>query len=204
MAVLHDHAEHWHAPRKLVKRRYDWNGMFRDDDSSGLPASDAWSLLPPSCARPFELVASRVRQVMDDWGNGPDVCGLIHADLGVDANVLFWRGQARAIDFDDSGIGYWVYDLAVALEHCREDTAYPEYRDALLEGYAEVRSLPAEQIEQLELFLATFQVYWRLWATGVVHLHPERKEQFFDRMERAARLVERYLTGWVGRGGNMK
>ena len=52
---------------------------------------------------------------MEDWGKEPDVYGLIHADLGTKANVLFNKGEARAIDFDDGGFGYWTYDLAVPL-----------------------------------------------------------------------------------------
>jgi len=194
MALLHDHAGQWHAPRGYAKRRYDWYGLFSNDGGSGLPASEAWSLLPPSYAKSFQVVARRVRQVMDDWGDGVEVCGLIHADLGVDANVLFWRGEARAIDFDDCGIGYWIYDLAIALEHCREDAAYPQYRDALLNGYAEIRPLPKEQSGYLELFMVAFQVYWGLWAAAVAHLHPRRRDGLLKRMERAARLVIRYLA----------
>jgi Ser/Thr protein kinase RdoA (MazF antagonist) len=193
MAQLHDHAAHWQVPGGFTKRRYDWNGLFRDDGGAGLLASEAWSLLPPSYAKSFDLVARRVGRVMDDWGDGPDVCGLIHADLGVDANVLFWKGEARAIDFDDSGIGYWIYDLAVALEHCREDVAYPRYRDALLQGYADVRPLPDRQSAQLELFMVAFEVFWCLWAAAVIHRHPERRDAMRTRMARAARLVGRYL-----------
>ena len=59
----------------------------------------------------------------------------------------FGEERARAIDFDDSGFGYFVYDLSLALEHCQEDTALPQFRDALLEGYNQVRLLPADQIK---------------------------------------------------------
>jgi len=139
-------------------------------------------------------VAHHVRRVTDEWGKGPAVYGLIHADLGVDANVLFWKGEARAIDFDDSGFGYWVYDLAVSLEHCREDAAFPRYRDALLDGYTRIRPLPAEHVERLELFMAAFDVYWSLWAAAVVHLHPERRQSLRMRMGRAVRLVQDYVA----------
>jgi Ser/Thr protein kinase RdoA (MazF antagonist) len=196
MARMHNFAVQWQPPACPTKRRYDWDGLFQDDAGSGVPHREAWLLLPPSCAEPFQIVARRVRQAMDELGQGPDVYGLIHADLGLDANVLFWQGQPRAIDFDDSGFGYWVYDLAVALEHAREDAAFPQYRAALLDGYAEMRSLPQEQIKHLELFMAASDVYWSLWATGGVHLHPRWREGLTGRMERAARLV----AGYVARG----
>jgi Ser/Thr protein kinase RdoA (MazF antagonist) len=123
------------------------------------------------------------------------VYGLIHADLGVDANVLFWRGEARAIDFDDSGLGYWMYDLAVSLEHVRDDTEYPRFRDALLEGYTEIRNLPDTQLEQLDLFMAAFFVYVSLWAAAMTQVYPAHRIELMDRLERAAGLVERYVSG---------
>jgi Ser/Thr protein kinase RdoA (MazF antagonist) len=196
MARLHDYAAHWQPPSGLTKRRYDWNGLFKDDSGTGMPANDAWALLPQTYRESFEIVAQRVKQVMNVLGQGPDVYGLIHADLGVDSNVLFWQGEARAIDFDESGFGYWVYDLAIALEHCREDAQYPEFRDALLDGYAEMRSLPEGHLEHLELFAAAFDVYWSLWAVAAAYLSPSNREGLRPRMERAARLVLRYVASY--------
>jgi Ser/Thr protein kinase RdoA (MazF antagonist) len=193
IARLHNFAAHWQPPADISKRKYDWDGLFRDDDGAGMPASEAWSLLPRECIKPYEQVASKVKQVMQAWGQGPDVYGLIHADLGLDANVLFWDGEARAIDFDDSGFGYYLYDLALALEHCQEDEALPQFRDALLDGYTQVRSLSIEQIKYLELFLSAFCVYLSLWAVAGAHLHPAYREELLRRMERALRIVERYI-----------
>ncbi len=193
MAHLHAHASVYKAPRGLAGKCYDWDGLFKDDDGTGLPASKAWSLLPASSNRTFKAVALRVRRVMKAWGEGPEVYGMIHGDLGIDANVLFHGGEARAIDFDDSGFGYYAYDLAIALEHCQDDAAYPLYRQALLDGYREVRALPEEQARRLGLFLAAFHVYWSLWATALVHLHPEYGRELHRRRARAARLVESYL-----------
>ena len=131
---------------------------------------------------------------MDEWGKGPDVYGLIHADLGLDANVLFCDGEARAIDFDDSGFGYYIYDLSLALEHCQDDKALPQFREALLNGYTQIRPLPGDQLKHLDLFLAAFWVYLSLWAAAFAHLHPKHREALHKRMERAFRLVERYIA----------
>jgi len=194
MALLHNHAAHWQPPPGLAKRKYDWDGLFREDAGTGLPASEAWSLLPQEYVKPFEVVTTKVKQVMDEWGKGPDVYGLIHADLGLDANVLFWGGEARAIDFDDSGFGYYIYDLSLALEHCQEDEALPQFRDALLDGYTRVRSLPENQLKYLDLFLAAYYVFLSLWAAAVAQRFPKYREELFRRMERAFRLVEHYLS----------
>jgi len=194
MARLHNHAAHWQPPRGLAKRKYDWDGLFREDGGAGIPASEAWSLLPQEYLQPFDLVTRRVKLVMDAWGKASQVYGLIHGDLGLDANVLFWGGEARAIDFDDSGFGYYLYDLSLALEHCQEDEALPQFRDALLDGYARVRSLPEDQLEYLDLFLAAYYVYLSLYAAAAAQVYPRHREELLRRMERASRLVEHYLS----------
>ncbi len=83
----------------------------------GLPAGESWKLLPQPWVEPFESAARRVRQLMEAWGKGPEEYRLFHPDMGMDSNVLFWHGEPRPIDFDNSGFGYWMYDLAVALEN---------------------------------------------------------------------------------------
>jgi Ser/Thr protein kinase RdoA (MazF antagonist) len=194
MGGLHAFAAEWDPPAGFTKGCYDWGTLFGDDVIGRLTAAEVWSLLPPRYAEPFQAVAERVWHVMEAWGQGPDVYGLIHADLGVDANVLFWRGEARPIDFDDSGFGYWMYDLALSLEHCREEAEYPRYRDALLGGYAEIRSLPEAQLEQLDLFMAAVYAYLGLWSAAVAHLNPDASKPLLARLERCGRLAARYVA----------
>jgi Ser/Thr protein kinase RdoA (MazF antagonist) len=191
MARLHEHAAHWKVPAGFTKRKYDWDGLYRDDLGEGMSASEAWALLPPRYIRPYEAIAAQVKQVMDGLGKPPEVYGLIHGDLGLDANILFWKGEARAIDFDDSGFGYYMYDLSLALEHCQEDEALPRYRETLLDGYTSVRSIPAEQIEHMDLFLAAYYVYLSLWAATATQRYPKHKDELYQRMERAFRHVQR-------------
>ena len=193
MAHLHNHASHWKFPPCLTKRNYDWSGLFGDQAGLGIPAEEAWSLLPHETLDPYRDVARQTRQLMKTWGKGADVYGLIHADLGLDANVLFQGEEARAIDFDDSGFGYYMYDLSLALEHCQEDEALPVYRQSLLEGYGKYRRLPNDPLKVLDLFLAAFCVYLSLWAVAGTKTHPKYREELITRMERAFRLVKRIL-----------
>jgi Ser/Thr protein kinase RdoA (MazF antagonist) len=192
MAQMHELAAQWQPPVGLNKRRWDGGGLFREVEGTDLTAGELWPLLPRRYQKPFGAIAEQVQQVMDAWGTGPHVYGLIHADLGIDANLLFWRGEARAIDFDDSGFGYWMYDLAVSLEHVRDSEEYLCLRDALLDGYAELRTLPDEQLARLELFLAAWYVYVSLWCVAMAKVHPGYQDELFERMERAAGLAVRY------------
>lgn len=192
LARLHTFAAQWQPPVG-VKRQFDWDGLFQHDVGSGMPNAEAWALLSPAHRDAFTAVAEQVREVMTAWGTGPAVYGLIHGDLGIDANLLFWRREPRAIDFDDSGFGYWVFDLAVALEFCWAEATFPHYRAALLQGYTEVRALPEPQTAQLELFMAALEVYWNLWAVGGTHLYPSLLPEYAERMARTSEYVVRYV-----------
>jgi|GEM_PF-2905112 len=173
MARMHNFTQQWQQlASDQTKRHYNWNGLFMNHPEIGLPPGKSWEYLPADWGAPFESVARQFRQLIDAWGTGPEVYGLIHADMGLDANLLFWRGQPRPIDFDGSGFGYWMYDLAAAIAHCIGTADYPRVRDALFAGYAEHRSLPDGQFAQWDLFTAAFYVYYILWMVGVAHLHP--------------------------------
>lgn len=192
MAELHTFSESWRLPAAARPRVYDWNGLFREIPSLCLPTDDVWSLLPKGATHAFEAVTDEVGEAMEELGVGPRAFGLIHADLGIDANLLFWRGRPRAIDFDELGLGYWVYDLAVALEHCRWEREYDRNRDALLGAYSHARALPDGHLAYVDLFMAAVDVHIGLWANAVAALRGGRGD-VRRRYERCVGSVERYL-----------
>lgn len=198
MAGLQNHAARWSPPLGFVRRHYDRNGLWGDDTGTGYTADQVIPLIPREYSDGFHTVTSRVESVMDDWGKGPEVYGLIHADLGTEANVLFHRGEARAIDFDDGGYGYWVYDLAIPLVDLEGDEALPVLRKALLEGYGEYRSLPEEQLEKLDLFIAAFRALEIFWGTAATLRDPESK-YWRQRRDNAWKHLDRVLrSGSIG------
>ena len=194
IAQLQNHASNWRPPSGFVRRHYDRNGLWGDDTGAGYTADEVWSKIPRRYFEAFQEVTTRVERVMDDWGKGPEVYGLIHADLGTEANTLFHRGEARAIDFDDGGYGYWVYDLAIPLVDLEGNEALPIFRDALLEGYKEMRSMPEEQLEKLDLFQAAFRALEIFWGTACTLRDPgstywaERREKAWMHIKRALEL----------------
>ena len=100
-----------------------------------------------------ERLIRKLREAQKIIGQGPDTFGLIHGDLHQE-NYLFHRDQVRAIDFDDCGFGYYLYDLAVTLSEVnwRENT--PALRQGLLDGYRSVRALLPEHERYLDRFIA--------------------------------------------------
>ncbi|MFC0545916.1 phosphotransferase [Kutzneria chonburiensis] len=183
MARLHDHAEKWLPPKDFVRIRWDWETFFGDTmEYGGLTAAKVWDLLPASLRRDFEHVAGTARNMMAEL----DDFGLIHADLHLD-NALFAGGEVKLIDFDDSGAGHRIYDIAVALWELRNRDDYEQFRTALLDGYTAHRPLAADH---LDTFIAIREVEFGLWFAGTAQVNPV----FSDALDRELTAVQRRLA----------
>ena len=110
-------------------------------------------------ARALEIVWATTRTL----AKVTSAFGLIHGDLHHE-NFLFHRSAARAIDFDDCGWGFHLYDLAVTLSELVGRQRYDELRDALLEGYAQIRSLPDDHAIHLEALFILRRMQILLWV----------------------------------------
>ena len=105
-----------------------------------------------------ELVATLIRKVRDMQravGQTSETFGLIHGDLH-QGNYFFHHGQIRAIDFDDCGYGYYLYDIAVTLSEVNWRKNTPELRKGFLKGYRSIRDLSSEHEGYLDT-LITFR-----------------------------------------------
>jgi Ser/Thr protein kinase RdoA (MazF antagonist) len=75
----------------------------------------------------------------------------LHADLH-NGNLKWCRGQLSVFDFDDSGMGLPMQDLAIAAYYLRDEM---ELEAALLDGYQELRPLPTYTEAQYEAMVAS-------------------------------------------------
>ncbi|HEY1015863.1 MAG TPA: phosphotransferase, partial [Herpetosiphonaceae bacterium] len=194
MARLHSHGRQWRPPARFARRRWDWDGIMADGGHFGVPAEQAWAMIPAELRDDWLLVGERLRAAMAELGEGADAFGLIHADLHL-GNVIFADGEARAIDFDDCGFGYWVHDLAVILGYWRLDPDWPEMRDGLLGGYATVQPFPAGQLDYLDIFMVARRVSLMLWVLGKSVNDPSFRRNLDESLAWAQRMVKAYLTG---------
>ena len=110
-------------------------------------------------ARALEVVWATTRTLAEETG----AFGLIHGDLHYE-NFLFHRGEARAIDFDDCGWGFHLYDLAVTLSELEGRPGYDELSDTLLEAYAQIRPLPDDHANHLSALFVLRRMQILLWV----------------------------------------
>lgn len=123
--------------------------------------------------------------------------GPIHADV-LRGNVMVEAGALRLIDFDDSGPGWRLYDLASALVQSWDDPALPEQVTRLVAGYRSRRALPDDQLALLPLFFAL-----RAFASAgwIVTRAPEDAQRQRSYAARAVAAAQALLAGralWDG------
>jgi len=189
-AQLHNHALAWTRPAGFARHRWDWDALFGDAISfTDLSASDVWEIVPAPYRAVLEEAAIAWQRVLDRWGKDAAVWGLIHADLHLD-NVIFAAGEARPIDFDDCGFGYWLYDIAVALWELRLQDDWPAFRQAFLDGYAQHRPLPHDQLPYLDTFIAAREATIGLATAAMTREVPAYREYLDEDMRSVAETIE--------------
>jgi Ser/Thr protein kinase RdoA (MazF antagonist) len=167
VARMHRYAECHPPPEGFVRKRWDCVGLTGAE--LGVDLARARAVFAPEDLAVLEATTVRVQKTLQELGEGRDVFGVIHADLNP-SNCLLHKGEVRAIDFDDCGWGYFLYDIAVALGgrlRGRED--FPQFQSAFLEGYRGVRPLSAAQEALLPTFWAVRSVMISLWFAGHAH-----------------------------------
>ncbi len=149
--------------------------------------------MPRRLQEPFQVVSQQARALMADLGTGPDAYGMVHGDMYPD-NLLFKGGEVLPIDFEDCGFGYWLWDIAVALSEQPWTGEWYRRRDAFLNGYGEIRTLPASQLDQLDLFMAAQYATGVLWASQFIHDDPARQSEHEAWRDENGALLLRYFA----------
>ena len=172
---LHAFAARWQPPAGFQRYIWDWEGLlggrgFRE------PVDELVESMPEELQEPFRAASDEVRVTMDILGKGRDAFGIVHGDM-YQENILFNGDRVIPIDFEDCGFGYWLWDIAIALEKNPWTESWFRNRDAFLNGYSRVHPLPDSQLKELDTFLAADYATSTLWATAFMRDDPARRSE---------------------------
>ncbi len=184
MAKLHNHAEGFAWPTELRPTRQDVASL--PGLLAGLEAVERYS---PEALALLGRGLDAVRDAMDELGSRPSVVGPIHGDLQ-QYNYLFHGDEVRAIDFETLTHGYYLYDLATTRSYLGGENR-DLLREALLEGYEEIRRLPPNAKRYLQRFgflRVVDTARWILTTPGILE-----QGWAVDYADGAPRVAERLL-----------
>ncbi len=163
-ARLHAFAAAYVPPPGFVRPVYDESWFFETESWQATPPFV--DLLDPAQAaflrETGDSICARLRAVP----RSPDTFGLIHYDLHP-GNFLFDGPQARMLDFDECGFGFFLFDLAHLLFEFIEHPQARDFRHAALDAYADTRQLSPVPDAELNLFLALQGIAYVNWLHRV-------------------------------------
>lgn len=164
-ARLHNQAVAWPLPRGFERHRWDLEGLVGEQPFWGR----FWELAGLNPGQRELLVQARdhLRRELDALASSEDAqrhFGLIHADFVPENLLLADDGQVRLIDFDDSGFGWHLFELATALYFIQDDPNYESAKRGLVEGYRLHRELPDAMLARLPLFMAARGFTYLGWS----------------------------------------
>ncbi len=156
MAKMHMAWAQWHPPQSFARHAWNRNGLVGDTPVWG----PFWENPTLTNDQAGLLVAARdaLNHQLTDLEQELDY-GLIHADL-VRENVLIDGAKIHFIDFDDSGFGFRLFDIATTLGKYGAEPDYPTLQAALLKGYLSVRELDMQHLDLFLLLRALTYVGW--------------------------------------------
>lgn len=182
MARLHVISDSWPLPEGFVRRSWDRDGLVGET-----PIWDRfWDnpTLSDETRNLFLNLRDSARDRLAQKGAGLDY-GLIHADL-VRENVMIDGDRLQFIDFDDSGFGFRLFDIATTLIRNQNEPDYDRLKTALIEGYLSMRDLDLAELDLFITLRATIYVGWiiaRMREDG----SEARNARFVDHAQRLAR-----------------
>lgn len=159
-ARCHQHVMQWTRPEPFERLTWDAEAVF-----GATPTWGNWRDAPEVDAAVravLEDVETTVCARLAQYGKAPDRYNLIHADMRL-ANLLVDGEQTRVIDFDDCGMGWFMYDFAAAISFIEDDPRVPDWRAAWLRGYRQVRSLTPQDIAEIDTFVMLRRMALLAW-----------------------------------------
>ena len=188
-AKTHLHSIGWQRPPQFERLTWNLDAVFGEQPTWG-----QWRHGPRITAEietTLSKVESKVKDRLVAYGTYPKQYGLIHADMRL-ANLLIDNKQTRLIDFDDCGIGWFMYDFAAAISFMEDHPQVPALKQSWVKGYQTVRELSAEDINEIDTFVMLRRLALLAWIGSHIEApEPQALAQDFARV--SAELGQSYL-----------
>ncbi len=149
-ARLHKQATSWQAPATFVRHAWDEDGLLGEEPRMGR----FWDHPALTREQRRDLLKARIalKGMLKQLGKTKENYGLVHADFLPD-NIIYAGGELTLIDFDDSGYGWHLYEMATGLFPQIKQPFFDELVAAYLRGYRTERDFSDEDAELLPAFL---------------------------------------------------
>ena len=156
------HMQSINRDKSVVIKRFYWdiNNLFGDNNDGIWGSWRDYKALTKEQYRILEKCTSVMKDKLNHYGRSNEKFGLIHADLHF-YNVINNNGVNQIIDFDDSGYGFYMYDMGCALVTYSRNLTKLE--GAWVRGYEKVRKLSDEDKKFIPMFVLLRRITRLAW-----------------------------------------
>ncbi len=189
-ARTHLHSQAWAKPEPLERLVWDAAAVFGPQANWG-----NWRDAPnvtPEIGAVLEEAEALVCRRLAAFGKGPDRYGLVHADMRL-ANLLIEGERTTLIDFDDCGLGWFLYDFATGVSFMEDHPQVPALRRAWVKGYRSVRPLSDAEEAEIDTFVMLRRMALLAWIGSHIEA-PEPQAMAPHFAANTARLAKGYLA----------
>lgn len=165
-ARTHTHSLRWERPKPFERLIWNTETVYGERPTWG-DWRDGPNVKPEYLDVLEELQKVVIRR-LEAFGRSKERYGLIHADMRL-ANLLIDGNTTYVIDFDDCGLGWYLYDFAAGISFMEDHVQVPALKEAWVSGYRKVRALPKEDYDEIDTFVMLRRVALLAW----MGTHPE-------------------------------
>jgi Ser/Thr protein kinase RdoA (MazF antagonist) len=193
-ARMHVHARQWKRPPWFTRLTWDFDSALGEDNPHWGRWRDGVGM-DPGKTKLFGQTVDLIGRRLAAYGKGPQRFGLIHCDLRL-ANLLIDEGRVKAIDFDDCGFGWYMYDAATPVSFYEHERQVPDLIQTWLKGYRKVLDLPKADEDEIPTFIMLRRILLVAWVAS--HFEAEfPKSLGAGFTEGTVRLCEDYLRRYA-------
>jgi len=189
-AQMHSHAKRWSPPSGFTRPTWTSEAILNDQLTWG-----NWRDGVNIDAQALNVL-QRVEVVIHGRLDNADVSsenyGLIHADLRL-ANLLIHGETTAIIDFDDCGLGWYLFDLAGALSFLEDREDVTDLINSWIRGYQQVAEVPADAEVMIPTLIMLRRIQLIGWL-GYQQAHLDFARQIGQTFTtNSCRLAQQYL-----------
>lgn len=177
------------------RRYWDAEGLLGKQAKFG-PIDSLWGVSPEDQTTITRARRTLLRRLRSYEKRFPHRQGLVHADLHFGNLLRTHDNGIGVIDFDDSGYGFFAYDLAIPLMSAwsilgvnpRGTRKLPPYRAALIEGYASLAHWDVHDDDILDDMITARRLLMLGWLNSRSD-HPQLRKRLKGAVRRTVKHV---------------
>lgn len=143
-----------HEEEVASRIAWDWDATFGEgwNNYYGKHYWDADSTLTHRDVLAVNAARDLIRKRLAAFGTSPERYGLVHSDLRM-GNLLVDGQKMTVLDFDDCGMGWYLFDIAGMVGFMEHRGDLKAVVDKILEGYEEAYPLSEDERREIPTFI---------------------------------------------------